>query len=73
MTFRTAAVRRNVADNLRRLHDIPRTVTDDDILALREELAFMDGDEMHGYLVEEYGRLGDWSQVVARNLSLSIA
>ena len=73
MTFRTAAVRRNVADNLRREHAIPHTIPDDDILALREELSFMDADEMHGYLAEEFGRLGCWSQVVARNLSLEIA
>lgn len=71
--FRTASVRRNVADNLRRLHAIPRSVPDDLILSLREELGFMDSDEMHGYLVEEYARLGDWQQVIARNLSLELA
>ncbi|MEH2517439.1 hypothetical protein V1279_003012 [Bradyrhizobium sp. AZCC 1610] len=73
MTFRTAAVRRNVADNLRREHAIPHAISDDDILSLREELAFMDADEMHGYLREEHARLGCWSQVVARNLSLEYA
>ena len=71
--FRTASVRRNVADNLRRTHAIPAIVADDDILALRDELSFMDSDEMHGYLTEEYSRLGDWGQVIARNLSLELA
>ena len=32
----------------------------------------MDCDEMHAYLREEFGRLGDWRDVVARNLSLAI-
>lgn len=70
--FRTEAVRRNVADNIRREHAIPRAVPDDHILALAEELAFMDSDEFTGYLREEHARLGDWSQVVARNLSLEL-
>ena len=73
MPFLTAAVRRNVADNLRREHAIPLAIPDDDILSLREELAFMDADEMHGYLREEHSRLGCWHQVVSRNLSLEFA
>jgi hypothetical protein len=73
MAFRLASVRRNVADNIRREHDIPTLIPDDDILSLTDELSFMDGDEFTGYLREEFQRLGDWQQVIARNLSLELA
>jgi len=71
--FRSSAVRRNVADNLRREHAIPPHISDDDILSLRDELGFMDCDEMHAYLVEEHARLGDWREIIARNLSTQFA
>jgi len=73
MAFRLPSVRRNVADNIRAEHAIPLSITDDDILTLREELDFMDADEMHSYLTEEIGRLGCWGQVIARNCSLELA
>ncbi len=73
MPFLSPSVRRNVADNMRRTHNIPPIIPDDDILMLRDELSFMDSDEMHSYVTEEFGRLGCWGQVVARNLSLEYA
>lgn len=72
MPFRNPSVRRNVADNIRRAHNIPVQVSPDDILALLEELSFMDADEFHAYLNEEIQRLGDWREVVARNLSTKV-
>lgn len=71
--FRTASVRRNVADNVRREHAIPTVVGDEDILELVEELSFMDGDELAAYLKDELWRLkGDWPALIASNLSRNI-
>ncbi|MCA1379441.1 hypothetical protein I6F34_01225 [Bradyrhizobium sp. BRP05] len=71
--FRTEAVRRNVADNVRREHAIPAVIGDEDILDLVEELSFMDGDELAAYLKDELWRLnGDWPALIASNLSRNI-
>jgi hypothetical protein len=64
--------RLNIADNLRADCAIPATIPSDDVFALFDELSWMDDIEMREYLRDEHARLGDWRQVVARNLSLHL-
>lgn len=70
MPFRSRLV---VAENVRRAHNIPASqVSPDEIIDLIDELSFMTIEEFHAYLNEEIKRLGDWHEVVARNLSTKV-